>query len=119
MLLIQGESFLQLQRDVGHIFLDFFLRRCSARSNQERKKSGKSSTRKMATTGVSEEAAPAASTGKGPEEADAEGKAPVHNASNAAQKAAPEAVQSQSKADLEKVAQTLREDASEGEIYAI
>lgn len=47
-------------------------------------------------------------------EVEVEGKAPVHDASDTGHKA-PTAMQSQNKADLAKVAQRLREDATEGE----
>lgn len=51
-------------------------------------------------------------------EAEAEGKAPVHDASDTGRKA-PTAMQAQNKAELAKVAQTLREDAAEGERTSI
>lgn len=47
-------------------------------------------------------------------EVEVEGKAPVHDASSAGHKV-PTAVQAQDKAELAKVAQKLREDATEGE----
>lgn len=47
-------------------------------------------------------------------EVEPEGKAPAHDASNDGHKA-PTVVQAQDKAELAKVAQTLREDATEGE----
>lgn len=45
----------------------------------------------------------------------AEIKAPVHDASSAAHKS-PAAAQAQTKADLAKAAQTLKQDAAEGEV---
>lgn len=73
----------------------------------------------MSATGVSEseqQREPAAETDKqGSEETSVEGKAPVHDASDAVPKPSV-AKQSTSKADLAKTAQTLREDANEGEM---
>lgn len=44
-----------------------------------------------------------------------EEKAPVHDANNADHTVVPAALQAKTKADLAKVAQTLREDATEGQ----
>lgn len=60
---------------------------------------------------------PAGADGDG--EVEAEGKAPAHDASDAGQKASTTAVQAQNKAELAKVARTLREDAVEGESTAV
>lgn len=49
-------------------------------------------------------------------EIEVEVKAPVHDASSAGHHKAPAATQAQTKADLAKVAQTLKQDAAEGEI---
>ncbi|CAM9261116.1 unnamed protein product [Scytosiphon promiscuus] len=56
--------------------------------------------------------APAAETGKGSEDTGVEGEAPAQDATNATRKPTG-TVQPQSKADLAKVAETLREDAGE------
>lgn len=58
----------------------------------------------------SEDTPPAATDGKG----QLEEKAPVHDASTA-DHTVPAALQAKTKADLAKVAQTLREDATEGQ----